>query len=264
MNALLLTTLLLAGGDKVSADPLSEVADPNDGSCIHSALLAVVQKRAKDAGLEDSAALLNDLVVSKSGKWLHVDYRELDREIAAAAALLHRKDKPKLLLLVSEQNVEMPQPYSWWHRAEAGPVRVDTCESWVIEKLGSSGWVFIEHTAVEQLKSLPKLTADLSDGEAVALCKESGGDRVVVGQVAAASPGDSEMAPRMVAAHASMSLHLLDCQSGKTLRRIDQTVGDISTLDSNVTSAGTKALRIAGDRLAEILQTEILEKLPPL
>jgi hypothetical protein len=264
MHALLLATLLLTAGDsQVSDDPLTQAA-PNESSSIHDALEAVVQKRVKDPALEDSTLFVNDLVISKASRWLHVDYVELDREIAAASALAHRKDKPKLLLLIAEQNLEMPQPYTWWHRAAGGPARTDTCESRMMEKLGVSGWVFVEHSTVEQLPALQKLTADLSDSDAIALCKDGGGDRVVVGQVTAASPGESEMAPAMVAAHANMSLHLIDCKSGRTLRRIDQSVGDISTLDSSLSAAGTKALRIAGTRLADIVQTEILEKMPPL
>jgi hypothetical protein len=121
-------------------------------------------------------------------------------------------------------------------------------------------WQFVEHDAVSKLGV--SLSGTPSDGEALATCKQSGGKRALVGTVVAATPGSSDLVPGMVPAHASVDLHLLDCQTGTTLARIDEAFGDITTLDTDPANAGVKALRIAATRVADEVQTKVLDALP--
>ncbi len=260
MHTLLLAALLVTGGNPPAVDPLTEAAGSGKDA-IRDALLAIAQKRSADFSLEDNRGLADELILSQSGKWVHVDYAELDREIAAARALLGRTDKPKLVVLVSEQNIGTPEPFAWWGKPKEGVSRLDAFEDGFIDFLGHNSWRFVEHEAVSKLGVA--LAASPSDGEAVAACKQSGGGRVVVGSVATSTPGPSELTGSLVAAHATIALHVLDCLTGRTVKRISETVGDITTLDVSPESAGIKALRFAARRVADEVQTEILEELPP-
>jgi hypothetical protein len=261
MHALLLTALFMTASNPPAVDPITEAAGTWGKDAVLNALLAIAQKRAANFSLEDNQGLANELILSQSAKWVHVDYAELDREIAAAIALIHRTDKPKLVLFVSEQNIGTSAPYAWWGKPRDGVSRLAAFEDGFVEFLNNNGWQFVEHDAVSKLGAA--LAESPSDGEVVAACKQSGGGRVLVGTVATATPGQSDLAPGMVSAHATIALHLLDCQTGRTVKRINETVGDISTLDASPESSGIKALRFAARRVADEVQTKILEELRP-
>jgi hypothetical protein len=260
MHALLLAALLVTADNPPAVDPITEAAGNFQKDAIRDTLMAIAVKRSADFSLEDNQGLAN-VIVSQSAKWVRVDYAELDREIAAARALVGRTDKPKLVVLVSERNIGSPAPFSWWGKPADGVPRVAAFEDGFIDFLGHNGWQFVEHQAVG--KPGVALATSPSDGEAVAACKQSGGGRVVVGSVETATPGQTPFSGGMVTAHATVSLHLLDCLTGRTVKRINETIEDITTLDVSPESSGTKALRFAARRVADEVQTKILEELPP-
>jgi hypothetical protein len=192
---------------------------------------------------------------------------ELDKDLAAVKAILARKGKPRVVILVAEQNVGMTEPFAWWNKnqkdARGDVVSMDlgTFENSFIETLNHNGWVFVDHGVLSgKLATQHAFTTDLSVNGARELAKLGNAEVAIVGRVVAMSPGQSELAPGMFAANANVSLRAINCDNGEIIDTISTTVSDITTLDASAQNAGEKALRLAAAQTARRLQQKILER----
>ncbi len=191
----------------------------------------------------------------------------LDKDLEAIKALLTRKDKPRVVILVAEQNVGMAAPFAWWSKgqkeAKGGLAAVDlgTFENTFIDTIKNNGWTFVDHDAIEgKLKTHSAFSSDLSTPQVIEFGKLSGAEVAIVGRVVAQSPGQSELAPGMFAANANISLRAINCDNGEILDTESLNVGDITTLDASAQNAGQKALRLAAAQTAKKVQQRILER----
>jgi hypothetical protein len=192
---------------------------------------------------------------------------ELDKDLEAIKAILSRKGKPRMVLLIAEQNVGMLEPFAWWgkdqkeSKGQVVAVDLETFENTFIETLNKNGWIFVDRGVLEgKLKTEHAFSADLSNSGARELAKLGGAEVAVVGRVVAQSPGPSDLAPGMFAANANVSLRAINCDNGEVLDTVSMSVGDITTLDANAQNAGQKALRLAAHQSALRLQQKILER----
>jgi hypothetical protein len=192
---------------------------------------------------------------------------ELDKDLAAVQAILGRKGKPRVVMLVAEQNVGMTEPFAWWNKgqkeAKGEMVAVDlgSFENSFIETLQHNGWVFVDHGVISgKISTQHGFTTDLSVGGARELAKLGDAEVAIVGRVVAQSPGQSDLAPGMFAASANVSLRAINCDNGEIIDTISTTVSDITTLDASAQNAGEKALRLAAAQTARRLQQKILER----
>jgi hypothetical protein len=192
---------------------------------------------------------------------------ELDKDLAAIKAILARKGKPRVVILVAEQNVGMTEPFAWWTKgqkdARGDVVSMDlgTFENTFIETLNHNGWVFVDHGVLSgKIATQHAFTTDLSVNGARELAKLGNAEVAIVGRVVALSPGQSELAPGMFAASANVSLRAINCDNGEIIDTISTTVSDITTLDASAQNAGEKALRLAAMQTARRLQQKILER----
>jgi hypothetical protein len=192
---------------------------------------------------------------------------ELDKDLEAIKAILARKGKPRVVILVAEQNVGMTEPFAWWTKgqkdARGDIVSMDlgTFENSFIETLNHNGWVFVDHQVLSgKIGTQHAFTSDLSVNGARELAKLGNAEVAIVGKVVALSPGQSDLAPGMFAANANVSLRAINCDNGEIIDTISTTVSDISTLDASAQNAGEKALRLAAAQTARRLQQKILER----
>ncbi|MHB8417386.1 MAG: hypothetical protein ACYDCL_04880 [Myxococcales bacterium] len=192
---------------------------------------------------------------------------ELDRDLEGVRSLLERKNKPRTVLLVAEQNVGTTEPFAWWSKGQkqAGgglvAMNLGTFENGFIAALQKYGWNFLDHGALEGKLAVDRpVTTELTNQQALAFGKLASADLAIVGTAVAQSPGQSEMAPGMFAAHANVSLRAVNCDNGQIVDTVNMTVGDITTLDASAENAGVKALRMAAKKAALQMQQEILER----
>ena len=93
---------------------------------------------------------------------------ELDKDLDAIKALLTRKDKPRVVILVAEQNVGMAEPFAWWSKGQKearrrGGLDLGTFENTFIDAIKNNGWTFVDHDAIEgKLQTHSAFTSDLS------------------------------------------------------------------------------------------------------
>ncbi len=306
MTASLLTHCLVAALAAAPSTPATEtveaqgeaaVVNGDEGAAVEQAREAALREAvSRVAGtlvggdtLTDGNILVRDRVYAHSAgyvkKWRYLDKPrvsdgaasvhveavvgtgDLDRDLEAVRALLQRKDKPRVVLLVSEQNVGTAQPFAWWTRgqksAQGGLVSMDlgTFENGFVSALQKFGWSFVDHQVLEgKIEVQRAVTTDLSTAVAASFGKLASAEVAIYGKVVAQSPGQSELAPGMFAAHANVSLRAVDCDDGAILATVDESVGDPTTLDVSAENAGVKAIRLAARRAALEMQQKILER----
>ncbi len=280
--------------EPVDAEGEAAVVNGDEGAALEQAKQAALREAvSKVAGtlissdtLSDGAVLVHDRIYAHSAGYVHkwnvteqkvedgaahvkvhaeVGTAELDRDLEAVKMLLEGRNKPRTVLLISEQAVGTTEPFMWWQRggkAGGGMVSVSlgTFENGFIDALQKYGWNFVDHQVLDgKLKVNRPVVSELTNQDAIEFGKLASADLAIVGTAVAQSPGQSELAPGMFAAHANISLRAVNCDDGRILGTVDMTVGDITTLDASAENAGIKALRMASKKAALQMQAEVLE-----
>ncbi|MHB1845603.1 MAG: hypothetical protein ACYCWW_12315 [Deltaproteobacteria bacterium] len=282
---------------EVEAQGEAAVVNGDEGAAVEQAREAALREAvSKVAGtlvssdtLTDGSILVSDRIYAHSAgyvkTWSYVDKpqvadgtatvhlkavvgtAELDRDLEAVRALLERKNKPRVVVLISEQDVGSAQPFAWWAKgqkaAQGGLVSMDlgTFENGFMGTLQKFGWRFVDHQVLDgKIEVQRAVTTDLSNQVAASFGKLASAEIAIYGKVVAESPGQSELAPGMFAAHANVSLRAVACDDGSLLATVDESVGDPTTLDVSAENAGVKALRLASKKAALEMQQKILER----
>ena len=154
-----------------------------------------------------------------------------------------QESKPKIVLLIAEQNMEGPQ-YAWW----LSEIDLSTVEANIAKKLIEQGYEVLEASSVNKIiKQKPAFrTLGLSEGESVELGNLSGADYVVLGK-AIASAGANVPQSNMRSCFANATAKLIQVKDGKVIAYLDAS-GNSAHMD--VITGGKEALASAGEDLA--------------
>lgn len=160
--------------------------------------------------------------------------------------------KPKIILLIAEQNIESPQR-AWW----ATEIDLSLTETSIAKELIENGYEIIEPSfatkIIKQNKAFRNL--DLSEGTSIKLGDLVRADYVVLGK-AIASSGSKVPQSSMLSCFANLTAKLIRVKDGKVIAYLDAS-GSSAHMD--VITGGKEALTNAAfDLAAEI--TEALNK----
>jgi hypothetical protein len=159
-------------------------------------------------------------------------------------ALSYAKDTQiKVILLISEQNIEGPQR-AWW----ASEIDLSTTEAKVATQLIAGGYDVLEPsnlTKIIRQDSAFRLL-NFSEGKAVKLGNLSRANYVLLGKAIASSGGNVPQS-NMRSCFANISAKLIRVKDGKVIAYLDA-AGNSAHLD--VITGGREALANAGDDLA--------------
>jgi hypothetical protein len=159
-------------------------------------------------------------------------------------ALSYAKDtQVKVILLISEQNIEGPQR-AWW----ASEIDLSTTEAKVATQLIAGGYDVLEPsnlTKIIRQDSAFRLL-NFSEGKAVKLGNLSRANYVLLGKAIASSGGNVPQS-NMRSCFANISAKLIRVKDGKVIAYLDA-AGNSAHLD--VITGGREALANAGDDLA--------------
>jgi len=149
----------------------------------------------------------------------------------------------KIILLISEQNIEGPQ-HAWW----ASEIDLSTTESTVAKKLIDSGFQVLEPSNLNKVIRLDPAfrMVSLSEDRAVKLGNLSEANYVILGK-AIASAGGNVPQSQMRSCFANVSAKLIRVNDGKVTAYLDAS-GNSAHLD--VITGGREALNNAGEDLA--------------
>ena len=153
-------------------------------------------------------------------------------------------NKPTVLLMVTEQNIEGPQR-AWW----ASEIDLSTVEANIAQTIAKNGYAVIDPLELKQtLKEEKAFTVvNITDEESLKLAKLKNVDYVVLGK-AVASSGGTILNSKMYSCFANATVKVLDVKTGKIISYLDATA---SSPHTDVVTGGKKALAKTGIELGE-------------
>ena len=167
-------------------------------------------------------------------------------------AQVKKPSSPKVILLITEQNIEGPQR-AWW----ASEIDLSTTEATVARRLLEAGFEVLEPSNLNKIIQQDKAfrIMDISESESIKLGNLSRADYVILGKAVASSGGNVPQS-NMVSCFANITAKLIQVKDGKVLSYLDAS-GSSAHLD--VVTGGREALTNAGSDLAAKL-IEVLSK----
>jgi len=164
--------------------------------------------------------------------------------LGASFSYAESKGMQKVILLISEQNIEGPQR-AWW----VSEIDLSITEAKVAEALIQAGYEVLEPSNLTQVIKQEGAfrLLDLSEGKSVKLGNLSGADFVILGKAIASSGGRVPQS-NMLSCFANITAKLIQVKDGKVIAYLDAS-GNSAHLDA--ISGGREALADAGRDLAK-------------
>jgi hypothetical protein len=181
----------------------------------------------------------------------------LKDDLMALGLLIARKNKPRIMIMVAEQNVGMHY-YSFWWGVKAGHADIGIAENTLMEILAQKGFNVVDHAVKAKDVKLanPYQIESLSD-EAVQTIGNLFDAEVVIYGKALAKLAGSVMGTSMKSAQADISLRAVNTDNGQVIAAASHHAAAVHP--SEVT-AGANALKIATESIADQLVAQISDR----
>jgi hypothetical protein len=149
----------------------------------------------------------------------------------------------KVILLISEQNIEGPQR-AWW----ASEIDLSTTETAIAKNLIEQGYEVLEPSNLTKIIKRDRAfrMVNMSEGKSVKLGNLSKADYVILGK-AVASAGGNVPQSSMRSCFANLSAKVIRVKDGKVIAYLDA-AGNSAHMD--IVTGGREALANAGEDLA--------------
>ncbi len=184
-----------------------------------------------------------------------VAMEDLEKHLQDLGVLTRQVDKPRITVLVAEQNVGRPSYYFRWGEGTEG-APLSTAENAILEKFRERGFETLDPGGQGQsLKIPPGLrVTDLDDRAAAAIAKQADAEVVIVGKVLAKS-GGAIGGTSMKSAQASITLRAVQVRDARVL---SAAFGNAAAVHTEENKAGSEAIRKASAKVAEKLTEDII------
>jgi len=183
---------------------------------------------------------------------------ELSKDVDAALQIIHQKGKPKILIMVAEQNVGQPTAQAWWAN-QGFTTNLDVVENTFIDMWSPIGFSFVDPQALKgKIKATKAMqSSQLEDKEAKEFAGKAGAQVVIVGKAVAQEVGSKVFGTNMVSARANLSVRAIRTDTGDILATSTMDGGSMA-LDA--TTAGSNAFKETTKKMAEDLKIKIMKK----
>lgn len=190
---------------------------------------------------------------------------KLTDDLQGMGLLISRKGKPRLMLMIAEQNIGMSAPAGWWDKnnpqAGGGVVMATDmriAENTVIDELGKLGFTFVDpEVASGKLSQMGGVSLNNISSQVRQIGDLTGAEIVIVGQAVAKKLSDDVMGVGLISAQAVVTLKALNCDNGEIIATSDANQNHPAMTEL---LAGTKAIQKATVNASKSLQAKIMEK----
>ncbi len=188
---------------------------------------------------------------------------KIEGKLKAIGIALSRKGKPRVMFLISEQNVGQETPSYWWGTT-ASVSDIGIVENTMINIFQKNGFTVIDRQAVSgkiKVKDAYRV-ASLSSDAAKSIANQTDAQIVIFGQAIAKSLGNQPIgtspdSPKYPTASANMSVRALNTDNGEILATA---TGEHVYPHPSEISAGNNALKMAAEKVSNQLIDGIMEK----
>jgi len=181
----------------------------------------------------------------------------LKNDLMALGLLMARKNMPRIMMMVAEQNVGT-QYYSYWWGIKAGHVDLTVTENTLMEKLGQKGFIVIDHAVKSNSIEIskPYKIESLANDAIVSIGKLYEAEVVIYGKALAKLAG-SVMGSSMKSVQADVSLRAVNTDNGQV---IASATNHAAAVHPSEVTAGTNALKIATESISDRLIEQIVNR----
>ena len=181
----------------------------------------------------------------------------LENDLMALGVLMHRKEMPRIMLMVAEQNVGR-HSYSFWWGLETEHTDLAVTEAVLLEQLGQKGFVLVDPSlkAGQVDISQPYRVSSLSNEAVSSIGKLYEAEVVIYGKALAKLAG-SVMNSSMMSAMADVSLRAVNTDNARV---IASATNHAAAVHPSKETAGTNALRAAAESISESLVEQIVDR----
>jgi hypothetical protein len=171
--------------------------------------------------------------------------------------LMQRKQMPRIMLMVAEQNVGMHY-YSFWWGIKSEQTDLAITETVLLEQLGQKGFVVVDpmvkagHVDISE----PYRMASLSNDAVVSIGKLYEAEGVIYGKALAKFAGQV-MNSSMMSAMADVSLRAVNTDNARV---IASATNHASAVHPSKVTAGTNALKAAAESISLSLVEQIADR----
>lgn len=183
---------------------------------------------------------------------------KLRKDLDDIGLIIKKVGKPRLMLLISEQNIMSDKPASWWADGTSG---VGVSENTMLARFMEKGFNMVDRQAVMRaLKDDPSLSknlsSSLSNDVALKLAAEGEAEVVIIGQAVAKS-GSGLAGTSIRSCQATISARALNADSGEPLASLT-TNGVVAHIDQ--VTGGSEALKKASLEMTDKMIGQIIAK----
>jgi hypothetical protein len=188
-----------------------------------------------------------------------VSMAALDKDLEAAGLLMSRKNKPRTMLLIAEQNIGMTGPYEPWRR-ESRQVGFDlrVAENVMLDELQKKGFKVVDpEIASEKAAKVGGISSEITAAQARELKKLTAAEVIVIGRVLAIQRGALPDDPQWRTCSATMSARAVNTDNGDVLATAETTQQALSLDD---VTCGKEAIKKAAKAFTSDITSKILAR----
>ena len=280
------STNLSAAPVNASAEGVGVIIDDNTAiardQAIQDALRLVVEQAAgtmvSSETLVQNYEVLRDQIYSKSQGYIQryevtdesvegnlykvkiqasVAAGNLKNDLMALGLLMARKNMPRVMIMVAEQNIGMHY-YSYWWGVKAGTADLSITENVLMEKLTRKGFHIVDHAMTSKTLEIkaPYKIESLNNDAVRSIGNLYDAEVVIYGKALSKLAG-SVLGTSMKSAQADISLRVVSTDTGRV---IASSTHHAAAVHPNEVTAGAEALKIATNAIADQLLNQVVNQ----
>jgi hypothetical protein len=257
---------LAAARDKALDDARRKAVEQAVGAMISSSTVTENFELLEDKIFSQSAGYVRSYVVvdeSRDADGIYsvtidceVSAGKIDSDLAAIQNLLAQKEMPRVLVMVSEQNVGQTEG-GWWSNTGAA-ISLDVVDNTIFSTWSAKGVKFVDRQVLEgKIRAGAAASGDIANDIAKEFGSLCGADIVIVGRAIASDIGNTYPGSKLRTLQANTSIRAINVNNAEMLAAVTMTK---SASHLNAVTGGTKALELVAKSDAEQLLTQVLDR----
>ena len=262
-----------AAREKAIADALRQAVQMAVGTIVTSTTEVADFQTKMDQVLTHSTGFVRKYDIVKEGLdgdvvqitiKAQIGMGELNEDLAAKGLLMARKNMPRTMLLIAEQNIGMVAPAAAWMKDKGGEsalvsTDLQIAETVMLDELRKAGFgqLIDPEIAATKTASVGGITSSITAQQARQLKKLTGAEIIILGQVIATSRGPADISPDWKACVANMSVRAISTDNGDILATSDTTQSFMQVDD---VTCGKETIKRAAKAITKDLSAKIFER----
>jgi len=181
----------------------------------------------------------------------------IKEKLEALGILLRQVGKPRIMILIAEQNIGKQYYSYWWGHERGEQADLTVAENTIMDHFREKGFDFVDHDVQsKEIKVSPAFrVAELNDRAAITLGQQADAEVVIVGKALAKSVG-TIAGTSMKSVQANISLRAIQTDNGRV---ISSGTEHAAAVHIDEITAGAEALRKASVKISDKMIDDIIK-----